>query len=678
MRFNLRNLLSTASLICAFALPACGQSFDTSGTSTLSGLYLFRYVAYFNDANTGAVTEGCSVSGTMNFDGKGAYSTFNTQVYDSLGSSGACSAPTTGTYGVQSNGITQLDNPLFAATLYGTFSSPVLSASSTEDNYFDHFIAVKAPAGPFANSNLSGAYTLGTLEFQNAQNAYARQAWFTMTADGNGGVSPFKVSGSAVNLGTLSLTQNVSGTTYSFSGGGIGSLNIPLQGSSTAQTQIVSGTKVLYASADGNYVIGGSTTGLDMIFGFKASTTGISNGSFSGSYFISGLDADLTSSFFDAFYGTINANGAGTAIWHERLDDIVDVATFDQVFHTTVNLDKTGFYTDGSLTTLVGNGGQAVMFIGTGRQFSLNIGVKTPAYTPTSGPWINPIGISNAANYTGITNAVAPGELINIYGNFGVATKVDQVIPVPTSLGGVKVSVNGIAAPVYLVSANQLSVLVPYGVSGQSFGTLKVTVNGVASNSVTVYLDNSAPGIYTLGQNGIGPSAILHANFTLVNASSPAAPGETVQLFMNGLGTVTPTVADGAAGPSSPLSNIDGGVALYLDDGIDAIRKAKVTFAGLAPGFPGLYQVNFTVPTTGLRSGNNYIFLETTEADVEMSTISLTGFSGTAVTNVRPTPDRQTAARRSSAAALSAGTATSAIQKSKVKTSSRRRGLPTI
>ncbi len=72
---------------------------------------------------------------------------------------------------------------------------------------------------------------------------------------------------------------------------------------------------------------------------------------------------------------------------------------------------------------------------------------------------------------------------------------------------------------------------------------------------VTVYVDNTAPGIYTLAQNGTGAAAILHSNYSEVTATSPAVRGETVQMFMTGLGPVTPGVADGVAAPSSPLSN---------------------------------------------------------------------------------------------------------------------------
>ncbi len=138
------------------------------------------------------------------------------------------------------------------------------------------------------------------------------------------------------------------------------------------------------------------------------------------------------------------------------------------------------------------------MLIGSNQQFSLIVGVHAPSFTPSSTVWINPIGITNAANYTPITNAYAPGELVSLYGNFGVSTQVDTALPIPTTLDGVQVLVNGQAAPVYLVSQNQISALIPYEIAGEFFATFQVVVNGSKSNMVTVYVDNSAPGIYTV------------------------------------------------------------------------------------------------------------------------------------------------------------------------------------
>ena len=174
------------------------QTFDTSGTASLKGQYLFRYVNFFNDQN-GNLTESCTLTGAITFDGAGKYTLSNTQLADSAGTvgKGYCTSLGGGTYGVQSNGIAQLDNPLYPATLFGTFSSPVVIASSTEDDYYDLFIAVQAPASSSSNGLLSGAFTVGMLDFPNASASMARQGYFTLNADGNGNIAAFTVNGSA-------------------------------------------------------------------------------------------------------------------------------------------------------------------------------------------------------------------------------------------------------------------------------------------------------------------------------------------------------------------------------------------------------------------------------------------------------------------------------------------------
>ena len=631
----MRRLFHLGLLAGLSTIPLQSQSFDTSGNGSISGAYFFRYLVHATTQTTGAVGEGCTVSGVMTFNGVGSYTVSNTQLYDSAGSSGMCGTPKNGNYSLESTGLLEMDNPVFstsasAVTIFGAYSAPVITGSSTEDGYYDLFVAIKAPTGSVSNSALTGSFNVGSMEFLNTQSSLARDSYFTLTANGAGSVSTLSVNGSAVNLGTNPVVQSIAGVTYTVSSTGAGTLNFPLPSGANAQNQLLSGSKVLYISSDGNYVLGGSTAGLDMIFGVRAAAAGSSNTLLNGSYFIAGFEADLSQlstnySFLDAYYGGINTGGTGSAIWHQRLNDVTDGATYDNTFNTTFNVNSSGISNDGAFMTLVGANGQAFISVGVGTQYGLDIALRAPTVTPTSKVWINPTGILNAANYTPITNSYAPGELVSIFGIFGVTAQLNGKVPIPTTLGGVQVLVNGVAAPISSIGPNQINALIPYGV-GTTFAVFQVVVNGSTSNSITLYVAPSSPGVYTTGQNGIGPGAILHANFTPVSSSSPAAPGETVLLFANGFGAVTPAVADGAAGPTNPLSTANDTVTVFLDDGVDNLAQATVAYSGLAPGFPGLYQVNFKIPSTGLVSGNIYVNLQTNEAATEMSTIYVTGF----------------------------------------------------
>jgi adhesin/invasin len=107
-----------------------------------------------------------------------------------------------------------------------------------------------------------------------------------------------------------------------------------------------------------------------------------------------------------------------------------------------------------------------------------------------------------------------------------------------------------------------------------------------------VRVAQSSPAVFTASENGIGDGAIRHADFSLVTSSSPAVPGETILVYVTGLGTVTPTVADGEGAPSSPLSSVN--KTPYVGIGGQYVTPS---FAGLSPGFAGLYQMNVVVPT---------------------------------------------------------------------------------
>jgi uncharacterized protein (TIGR03437 family) len=175
------------------------------------------------------------------------------------------------------------------------------------------------------------------------------------------------------------------------------------------------------------------------------------------------------------------------------------------------------------------------------------------------------------------------------------------------------------------VSPTQINIQVPYD-TVESYATIQVTNNGTASNKVTLYANLSAPGVFTLTSNdgtfapGIGPAAVLHADYSLVTADHPAKAGETLQLYVTGLGSVTPTVGNGAAAPSNPPSLVDDYVEVDLYDQNQVDSLADVSYAGLAPGFAGLYQINFVVPG-GVASGVAYVDVGTGEAYASEATI---------------------------------------------------------
>jgi uncharacterized protein (TIGR03437 family) len=70
-----------------------------------------------------------------------------------------------------------------------------------------------------------------------------------------------------------------------------------------------------------------------------------------------------------------------------------------------------------------------------------------------------------------------------------------------------------------------------------------------------------------------------------------AAPGSPLAVYATGLGVVDPPVATGAPASAVTLSKVTAEVTATVGG-----QPATVLFAGLAPGYAGLYQVNLTVP----------------------------------------------------------------------------------
>jgi uncharacterized protein (TIGR03437 family) len=138
---------------------------------------------------------------------------------------------------------------------------------------------------------------------------------------------------------------------------------------------------------------------------------------------------------------------------------------------------------------------------------------------------------------------------------------------------------------------NGLNLQVPWELQGMSTTSVTVTGNSIGTELESVPVALSDPGIFSLGAPQGGQGAIENVAGAVVNANSPAHPGDYILIFATGLGAVTPSPPTGVAAIASPLSRL----YVYPTATIGGV-PAPVYFAGLAPGFVGLYQVNVQVP----------------------------------------------------------------------------------
>lgn len=184
--------------------------------------------------------------------------------------------------------------------------------------------------------------------------------------------------------------------------------------------------------------------------------------------------------------------------------------------------------------------------------------------------------------------SVAPGMIVAIYGN-GLAAEIAAAatIPLPFQLSDAQALIDGTQIPLFYASPGQINALIPETASG--LVRLGV-VNGSGRQTIDVLVTDVAPSIFTQNQSGTGAAAAINAGTgTLVTADSPVHAGEYVELFLTGLGATT--ARDGLEyANQSPTVTIAG-------------QDCPVSYAGRAPGYLGLDQINCVIPP-GLSTDN--------------------------------------------------------------------------
>jgi uncharacterized protein (TIGR03437 family) len=194
-----------------------------------------------------------------------------------------------------------------------------------------------------------------------------------------------------------------------------------------------------------------------------------------------------------------------------------------------------------------------------------------PSYTASS-------IVNSASNQPG---SVAPNTFITIYGanlariTRALATEDVSKGTLPTALPGasVRVWIGGIAAFLYYVSPNQINVLVP---SNLSPGPAELQVQLDSTYGPTVQLT-------------IGPAAPA-----LFQMDATARPGETITLYATGLGDTTPKPRYGEIPQVAARLADMRKLHIFLDG--SEIEAWRIQYAGAAPGFGGLYQINIVLP----------------------------------------------------------------------------------
>jgi uncharacterized protein (TIGR03437 family) len=167
---------------------------------------------------------------------------------------------------------------------------------------------------------------------------------------------------------------------------------------------------------------------------------------------------------------------------------------------------------------------------------------------------IQPPSIQSAVNAaTFATGPLAPGSIATLMGS-------------QFSGKNISVAFNGIPGQVLFSNATQINLVVPASLGDATSAQVVVTVDGVASAPLTVSLAPFAPGIFANG--------VLNQDYTVNGSKQPAAPGSVIQIYATGLsGTGVITGKIGSEIVTQPY------------------------YAGPAPGFVGLQQIDLILPT---------------------------------------------------------------------------------
>jgi len=211
------------------------------------------------------------------------------------------------------------------------------------------------------------------------------------------------------------------------------------------------------------------------------------------------------------------------------------------------------------------------------------------------------------------TPAVAAGSLASIFGqNLAIRSSSSSAFPLPTQLGGVTVTANGLPVPLLYVSPTQLNVQIPYAVAGQV--TIRVaTANGSISTVIPVM--------------PVAPSILaVTAQNAVCSATNPALPSGYVTVYATGLGPADSSVATGQAAPFS-ANSVAAPVQVWLDE-----AALQPSYAGMAPGFAGLNQINFKIPA-GCTPGSHQLRISAGPASSQPASLIVGSATGAAETD---------------------------------------------
>ncbi len=307
-----------------------------------------------------------------------------------------------------------------------------------------------------------------------------------------------------------------------------------------------------------------------------------------GDAFLAVIDPNSTTPVFSTFYGGNLDDGFGSAI----LDGKGNIWLTGNTLSTNLPLTPNAFQkTSVSPPNTLGGEAMVVQISG----------------------FVSTISLLNGASFA--VPPVAPGSLITIFGTFpGNTSTSAPSIPLPDSLGGASVMINGEAAPLNFVNATQINTQVPWDIQPGP-ATAIVTSGSGASPAFHFTVGAASPGIFVYGANH---AVAQNSDYSLNDTGTGEKVGGFVIVYMTGGGAVDHAIKTGDASPVKPVTKVTASYSATIGG-----KPADVLFLGMAPYFVGIVQADVKIPS--LSSGDYPLVVTVGEVQSNAALVSVSG-----------------------------------------------------
>jgi uncharacterized protein (TIGR03437 family) len=258
-----------------------------------------------------------------------------------------------------------------------------------------------------------------------------------------------------------------------------------------------------------------------------------------------------------------------------------------------------------AMTAPAGAAGQALQLLPNGS--AVGLGVAGSVLLSLPGQPASLLGITNSAGIQ-VSSNIAPYELVSLYGiGIGPANPLTGSVQngaFPTSLGGVQVLFNNVAAPLLYAGPNQINAVVPSAVAARDTAVIQIVTPAGILNGPSVFVVLSQPEVFKTGAAVPvgGAAAAINQDGTVNSVSNPAPSGSVVSIWATGAGL------DNSPGNQDGLITSNLYTPLLPVSVLNGLDSLEVLYGGSAPEIvTGAVQVNFRLSSQSLLTSETQV-----------------------------------------------------------------------